>query len=310
MEPRAPPGSAGTTHPQASRGGPRAWVLGARPATLFAALAPLAAGGGLAAADGAFAPLPWAAALACAVLIQVGTNLANDYGDFRKGADTRDRLGSPRVTQAGLLRPSQVRNGAVLAFAVAVLLGLYLVGVGGWPILLIGIASIAAGILYTAGPWPFGYHGLGDPAVFLFFGLVAVGGTYYVQALAFRPEPLLAGAGVGALVTAILVVNNLRDIQTDARAGKRTLAVRLGRTGTQAEYAGLLAVAAAVPPAGVLLGGWSPGALLALAAFLGAPVALRTVFVFRDPRELNPALGRTAVIAALYGFLLGAGANL
>lgn len=288
----------------------RAWVLGARPKTLYAAVAPLAAGGGLAVADGVFAPLPFAAALACALLIQVGTNLANDYSDFVRGADADDRLGATRVTQAGLLSPESVRRGVAATFGTAVALGAYLVWVGGWPILLVGLASIAAGLAYTGGPWPFGYHGLGDLFCFLFFGLVAVGGTYWVQALALPGDVLLAGAGVGAIVTAILVVNNLRDIPTDARAGKRTLAVLLGPDGARAEYGLLLLAAAAVPPLGLAFHGWGPASLLALAALLRVPSTLRAVFRFEDPRELNPALGRTAGMAAAYGALLGTGVAL
>lgn len=287
-----------------------AWIVGARPKTLFAALAPVLAGGGLAIEDEVFALLPFLAALVCAVLIQVGTNLANDYSDHVRGADADGRLGTTRVTQAGLLSPPSVRRGVAVAFGAAVCLGAYLVAVGGWPILAIGLASIAAGVAYTGGPWPFGYHGLGDLFCFLFFGPVAVGGTYWVQALALPADVLLAGAGVGAVVTAILVVNNLRDIPTDARAGKRTLAVLLGERGARAEYLLLLSAAAAVPLLGVWLYGWPTTALLALAGFLAAPAALRTVFRFEDRRALNPVLARTAVLAATYGALLAVGVAL
>lgn len=294
-----------------SRGGRlHAWLVGARPRTLYASLAPVACGGGLAIGHGVFAPLPFAAALLCALLIQIGTNLANDYSDFVRGADAEDRLGAIRVTQAGLLGPESVRRGAAVSFGTALLLGTYLVAVGGWPILVVGLASILAGLAYTGGPWPFGYHGLGDPFCFLFFGPVAVGGTYWVQARQLPVDALAAGAGVGALVTAILVVNNLRDIPSDARAGKRTLAVKLGPAATRAEYALLLLAAGLIPLFGAFRLGWGPAGLAALAAFVSAPGALRTVYGFRDPGELNPVLGRTAVMAAAYGVLLGAGSAL
>ena len=191
--------------------------------------------------------------------------------------------------------------------SVAVLLGAYLVYVGGWPILAIGLLSIAAGIAYTGGPWPFGYHGLGDVFVFLFFGLVAVGGTYYVQALQWAPGTLLAGIGVGALTTAILVVNNLRDVETDVRAGKRTLAVLLGRRGTQVEYTLLFSIGALVPAIGVWALDWRPGCLLALAGLATGVGALRHVWRFRDPRTLNATLGVTARATGLYGFLFALG---
>ena len=285
----------------------RAWLLAARPRTLTAALAPVLVGAGLAAHHGRFALGPAAAALAGAVLIQIGTNLANDYYDFVRGGDTADRVGPVRVTQAGLVPPRSVRRAMVLVLAAAMLPGAYLVAVAGWPIVWIGLASIACAVLYTGGPFPLAYHGLGDAFVFVFFGLIAVGGTYYVQALAWPPDALLAGAGLGALSTALLVVNNLRDIETDARAGKRTLAVRLGRAGTRAEYVLLLAVAALVPLVGFMALGWPPTVLLALAA---APLSVRpleAVLSVSDPRALIPALAGTARVVALYGALLALG---
>jgi len=285
----------------------RAWLLAARPRTLTAAAAPVLVGTGLAAHDGRLAPLPAAAALVGALLIQIGTNLANDYYDFVRGGDTPERVGPVRVTQAGLLAPEAVRRGMILVLGAALLPGGYLVAVGGWPIVWIGLASIACAVLYTGGPYPLAYHGLGDVFVFVFFGLVAVGGTYFVQAGAWPPDALLAGAALGALSTALLVVNNLRDIETDARAGKRTLAVRLGRPGTRAEYVLLLLAALAVPPVGVVLFGW-PWA--SLAALLVAPLAappLRAVMRSTEPRALIVALGGTARLVALYGALLTLG---
>jgi len=283
-----------------------AWLLAIRPKTLPAAAAPVLIGAGLAGYRGVFALLPAAAALLGALLIQVATNLANDYFDFVHGADTAERVGPLRVTQAGLIAAADMRRGMLLALAAAFSVGVYLVWVGGWPIVVIGLASLACAVAYTGGPLPIAYHGLGDVFVFVFFGLVAVSGTYYVQALAFSAESLLAGAGVGALSTAILVVNNLRDLETDARAGKRTLAVRIGARGTRIEYLLLLLTGAVVPVAGIALHGWPVAVLTAPAAVALAALPARRVLTFRDPRELLPALGQTARVVALYGLLLGA----
>ncbi len=285
----------------------RAWVMAARPKTLTAAAAPVVAGTGLAAHHGVLAWLPAAAALVGAILIQIGTNLANDYYDFVRGGDTEERVGPVRVTQAGILAPERVRLAMVLVLGAAMLVGVYLVSVGGWPIVWIGLASVACAVLYTGGPFPLAYHGLGDLFVFVFFGLVAVGGTYFVQGLAWPSDALLAGAGLGALSTAILVANNLRDLDTDARAGKRTLAVRLGATGTKLEYAALLAAAAAVPVVGVGSFAWPRASLACLGAVLLAVGPLRTVLTYREPAELIPALGGTARVVALYGLLLALG---
>ena len=285
----------------------RAWVMACRPRTLTAAIAPVAAGTGLAHMHGGFAPLPALAALAGAMLIQVGTNLANDYYDHQKGGDGEGRLGPVRVTQAGLIEGRAVLRGALLAFALATGAGVYLALVAGWPVVVIGVAGIASGIAYTGGPWPLGYHGLGDLFVFVFFGLVAVAGTCYVQVLEFRPDSLTAGVALGAASTAILVVNNLRDMETDARAGKRTLAVRMGRRWTKGQYVFLLGLTAAVPPAGMLLHGWSPWVLLSLCALPAVAGSLRLVRTFREPRSLNQALAGTARFLGLFGLLLGLG---
>jgi 1,4-dihydroxy-2-naphthoate octaprenyltransferase len=251
--------------------------------------------------------MPAVAALVGAVLIQIGTNFANDYYDFVRGGDTEDRVGPVRVTLAGILRPEEVQRGMVIALGLAMMVGVYLVMVAGWPIVWIGLASVACAVLYTGGPFPLAYHGLGDVFVFVFFGLVAVGGTFYVQALEWPPDALLAGTGLGALSTAILVVNNLRDIGTDARAGKRTLAVRLGPGATKVQYVLMLLVAFDVPALGVLFFGWPTASL---AALIVAPLCvppLKKVLRFTDPRELLPALGETARVVALYGILLSAG---
>jgi 1,4-dihydroxy-2-naphthoate octaprenyltransferase len=287
----------------------RIWILASRPRTLTAAAAPVLLGTGLAVGHGAFRWGPAIASLFGALLIQIGTNLANDYYDHLRGGDTEDRIGPLRATQAGLLPPRTVRTGAFIVLAFALGVGVYLVSVGGLPILLIGIASLICAVAYTGGPFPLAYHGLGDVFVFVFFGLFAVGGTYWVQALAFSSEVLLAGAGMGAMATAILVVNNLRDIWTDARAGKRTLAVRMGPTGTKAEYLLLVFGALAVPILGINAFGWGTWTLLTLLSALPLMNPILAVFAFspaRDPRTLIPPLGGTAQAAGLYGLLLGA----
>ncbi len=282
--------------------------MASRPRTLTAAAAPVLLGTGLAIGRDGFRLGPALAALLGALLIQIGTNLANDYYDFLRGGDSEDRVGPLRVTQAGIIPPETVRNGAFLVLGMALLLGLYLVWVGGFPVVLIGLTSLVCAIAYTGGPFPLAYHGLGDLFVFVFFGIVAVGGTYWVQTLAFGPEVLLAGAGMGALATAILVVNNLRDIEADARAGKRTLAVRIGPTGTKVEFLLLLLLGFSVPFLGVAWYDWPPWTFLTLPAALLLIEPLRTVMTFSsgtDPRSLIPSLGKTAQAAGLYGLLLG-----
>jgi 1,4-dihydroxy-2-naphthoate octaprenyltransferase len=287
----------------------RAWLLAVRPKTLTAAAAPVFLGSGLAASHDAFRWLPALAALTGAFLIQIGTNLANDYYDFLRGGDTDQRIGPVRVTQAGIIRPSTVRNAAFFVLGLALLVGVYLVWVGGWPIVIIGLASLVCAVIYTGGPFPLAYHGLGDLFVFVFFGLVAVGGTYWVQALSLGMDVLLAGAGMGTLATAILVVNNLRDIRTDAVAGKRTLAVRLGVGGTRVEFFFLVFFALSVPPLGVAFYGWPALTVLAVVV-AGLPIVgpMGRIRAFKedgDPRTLIPALAGTALSAGLYGVVLG-----
>jgi len=298
----------------------RAWVMAARPQTLPAGAAPVVVGVGLAVADSVLAPGPALAALFGALLIQVGTNLANDYYDAVKGVDTDDREGFTRVTAGGLLEPRQVRRATVVTFGVAVLVGSYLVYVGGLPIVVVGLSSIAAGVLYTGGPYPYGYYGLGDLFVFVYFGLVAVTGTYYVQAVAATGEPLplgipagtvtvdagLAGAAVGALATGILVVNNVRDRETDRQTGKRTLAVLLGYRLSRVEFLGLLALAYAVPPVFWLRTG-SPAVLAPVLTLPLAALVARTVLTRTDGEALNPALERTGQLLALYALLFAVG---
>ena len=298
----------------------RAWVMAARPQTLPAGAAPVVVGVGLAVADGVLAPGPALAALVGALLIQVGTNFANDYYDAMKGADTDDREGFTRVTAGGLIEPRQVKRATIVTFGLAVLVGSYLVYVGGLPIVVVGLSSIAAGLLYTGGPYPYGYYGLGDLFVFVYFGLVAVTGTYYVQAVTATggPFPLgvppgtvpvdsvLAGVAVGALATAIIVVNNIRDRESDRQTGKHTLAVLLGYRLSRVEYLGLLALAYAVPPV-FWLRTDSPAVLAPLLTLPLAALVARTVLTRTDGAALNPALERTGQLLALYALLFALG---
>ena len=294
----------------------QAWVLATRPRTLTAGAAPVVAGTGFAAADGVFAQLPALAALVGALLIQIATNLANDYYDFKKGSDTGERLGPVRVTQAGILPPDAVFRGMVLTLVLAFLVGIYLVWVAGWPVAVIGLVSMLMGVCYTGGPYPLSYNGLGDVFVFVFFGLVATATTYHVQAGFWSPGAILAGAGLGAMSTAMLVVNNLRDRETDGAAGKRTLAVRFGDRFTVVQYFSCLAAAVAVSVVGVAAMEWSPLTLLSLAGLLPCvPAAQPVLGVLAAPdsvdrRTLNPALGMTARGVAFYGAGLGLGALL
>ncbi len=241
-----------------------------------------------------------------ALLLQITANLANDLSDFRKGADTPDRTGPVRVAAAGLVSERQLEVAIGTTVALAGLVGLGLTLIGGPILLVIGALAIGAAIAYTGGPWPYGYRGLGDVFVFVFFGLVAVIGTAYLQV--GRVEPLFAAAAipVGALTTAILVVNNLRDIPTDTAAGKRTLAVILGVRGTRAEYLSLL-VAAFIIPVLLVAAGRGLVVLLPLVALPIAAPLLRTVRTFDEPRQLNPALKGTARLALAYGVLFAIG---
>ena len=282
------------------------WLTAARPATLSAAVVPVLVGAAVAGAEEHFRPLVFAATLAAALLIQIGTNLANDLFDFERGADTSERLGPPRVTESGLIPPERVRLGTVVAFGAAAIIGLYLAFAGGWPILAIGALCIAAGIVYTGGPWPLGYHGLGDLMVFVFFGLVAVIGTYYLQAETVSAAAAVAAVPVGLLVTAILVANNLRDIETDSQAGKRTLAVRLGEWPTRLQYTLLvLGPYACLPvllPVGAGAWVWLPLLTLPLALALS-----RAVLLGAGGYALNPVLKRTAQLHLAFGSLLALG---
>ncbi len=282
--------------------------MAARPRTLPAAAAPVLVGTAYAATLGTFKPLTFIATLLGALLIQIGTNLSNDYSDARRGADTEDRLGPVRVTAGGLVPPKQVLIATYVAFGLAVLVGVYLVVVAGWQILLIGLLSILAGVLYTGGPRPYGYEGLGEVFVFLFFGLVAVTGTFFAQMEALNWESFVLAVPVGLLATAILMVNNVRDLETDRRAGKRTLAVRLGRARTRVLYAAMLALAFATAPLPWLLGGDLTAWLLL--CWLAIPLAVplvRTVRERTDGPALNGALAGTGRLQLAFCALLSAG---
>lgn len=283
------------------------WVSAARPRTLPAAVAPVLVGSALAWHDGAFALAPALLCLAFALLIQIGTNFANDYYDFVKGADTAARVGPRRAVAAGLISPATMKRAMVLAFATAFAAGLGLVVWGGPWLIVIGVASIVCGVAYTGGPFPLAYHGLGDVFVFLFFGLVAVGGTYFVQAGRLTADALLAGAGVGALAANILVVNNYRDVESDAAAGKRTLVVRLGRRAARAQFLAALGVAFLIPIVFALARGFTMWALLPqLLAPLGWSHA-RRLRESKSPSELIALLGDTGKLLALYALLFAAG---
>ena len=285
------------------------WLMAARPRTLPAAAAPVFVGTAYAATLGTFHPLRFLATLVAALFIQVGTNLSNDYSDARRGADTEDRLGPVRVTAGGLVPPKQVLLATYIAFGLAVLVGIYLIVVAGWELLLVGIASILAGFLYTGGPRPYGYEGLGDLFVFLFFGIVAVAGTVFAQREHLTWESFVLAVPVGLLATGILMVNNIRDLETDRRAGKRTLAVRLGRARARDGYALLVYLAFATAPLAWALGGrhLTPWLLLPwLALPLAAPI-VRTVRNRVDGPSLNGALARTGMLQLAFCALLSAG---
>ena len=282
------------------------WWAAARPRTLPLALAPVLVGTAVAHAESGAQAGPALAAAAGALLLQVGANFANDVFDAEKGADDETRIGPPRAVQIGWVSPGRMRAATALAFAAALAVGVYLVAIAGWPILLLGVLSIAAGLAYTGGPWPLGYHGLGEAAVFAFFGLAAVCGTCFVQIGGVPPAALAAALPVGALAAAVLVVNNLRDVDGDRRAGKRTLAVRLGRSGARAEYIALLTASYATP-----LGLWAAGAgPLVLLPLLTLPPAVgisRVVLTRSEGPALNAALAGTARLSLGFALLLAAG---
>jgi 1,4-dihydroxy-2-naphthoate octaprenyltransferase len=301
-----------------------AWVMAARPQTLPAGAAPVIVGTGLALRLGEFAALPALGALVGALLLQIGTNFANDYYDAVKGADTEDREGFTRVTAGGLIPAEQVKRAMYATFGLAILLGTYLVYVGGPVIVIVGLSSVAAGILYTGGPYPYGYRGLGELFVFVYFGLVAVTGTYYVQAMSgFAGVPplaapltvvprsemleaLVAALPAAGLSSAILVINNVRDRETDAKAGKRTLTVLLGYRFSRVEFLALVGMAYVVPVVFAVTG-WGPWALLPLLTLPVAAPLVATLLERTDGAALNPALERTGKLLAAHSVLFAVG---
>jgi 1,4-dihydroxy-2-naphthoate octaprenyltransferase len=300
----------------------RAWLIAARPQTLPAGASPVAVGAGVALQEGVFAPLPALAALVGALLIQVGTNLANDYYDAEKGVDSEDSAGYTRVTQAGLIEPERVKAAMWGTFAAAIGVGFYLAYVGGFPIVLVGLLGIASGVAYAGGPYPLGSHGLGDLFVFVWFGVVAVVGTYYAQAVAvagvgplpLAPPPgtlppiaLVASLPAAALSTNILVVNNVRDLEDDRAAGKYTLAVLVGYRWSRVEFLAMLGFAFLAPVALWLWFGVGPAVLLPLLTLPLAATVARTVLAETSEAALNPALERTGQLLAAHSLLLAVG---
>jgi 1,4-dihydroxy-2-naphthoate octaprenyltransferase len=283
------------------------WIAAARPKTLPAAVAPVLMGAAMAYDDACLHVPTLAMTFLAAVLIQIGTNLANDYYDFVKGADKADRVGPVRATQAGLVTPAQMKAAFLLTFAAAALAGLYLVARGGLPILIIGAASLVCAVLYTAGPFPLAYVGLGEVFVLPFFGPVAVGGTYYLQAGQIKPDVLIAGLAPGLLSVAILAVNNFRDIDTDRAAGKKTLAARFGYGFGVAEYITCIAIACLVPVYLTLTRGANYWSCLSLVTLAAAVFPIRTVLSRPAPAVLNDVLAETGKLLLLYSVLFSVG---
>ncbi|UCC43953.1 MAG: 1,4-dihydroxy-2-naphthoate polyprenyltransferase [Candidatus Zixiibacteriota bacterium] len=290
-----------------SRSRLKIWIMASRPKTLWAAVSPVLIGSVMAVRADGFHLAAAFAALIGAMMIQIGTNFANDYFDYRKGTDRSDRLGPTRVTQAGLVAPETMKRAVAVAFTLAAVAGLYLIWRGGWPILIIGVLSILFGILYTAGPYPLGYHGLGELFVLVFFGPVAVGGTYYVQVGQIGLPILVAGLSPGLFSVAILTVNNLRDIETDRSSGKRTLAVVFGRTFARLEYVAVIVTACAIPALLTWRGYGSVWLLLSLIVIPVAVPAVRTVLSNTDGEALNDVLASTGRLLLLFSILFCAG---
>jgi 1,4-dihydroxy-2-naphthoate octaprenyltransferase len=283
-----------------------AWTLAIRPKTLPASISPVILGTALAISDGVWRIGPALAAMAGALLMQIGVNLANDYFDWAKGVDTPDRLGPLRVTQQGLISPERVRLGILVTFLLSAAVGAYLVRVGGWPILVIGVASILSALAYSGGPYPIASHGLGELFVFVFFGLVAVCGTYYVQTLHLTGTVFSFSLPVGFLITAILVVNNLRDIATDRRVGKNTMAVLLGEGGTRLEFIILLLMAYGVPIF-LWVSGRAPVGVLLVIITVPMAVKLSRRIWRGEGASLNIARAGTANLTLAFSLILSLG---
>lgn len=284
----------------------KSFLLASRPKTLFAALTPVLVGSALAYSMGSFKPLAAFVALTCAVLIQVATNFVNDLYDFLSGADNEDRLGPTRALASGQITIKEMRLAIIILFCLTFLLGLYLVSLAGWPVLIIGVVSIMAGYAYTAGPFPLAYNGLGDLFVFVFFGLVATVGTYYVQVLDISSVSILVSIPCGALITNILIVNNYRDVETDRNSGKKTLAVILGRKLTRIEYILLLLISFFIPFHLYFEAAYSFWILIPFATL---PLAINNVkmLFYLEGKQLNKALEMTARFSFLFGLLFSIG---
>ena len=281
------------------------WVLASRLKTLTAAISPVLVGVSLAIHDGQFQPFIAFMTLLAAVLIQIGANFANDVYDFLNGSDREDRLGPTRATQSGLIPPEDMKKGMWLVFALAICVGFYLASIGGWPIVWIGLASIASAIAYTGGPYPLGYHGWGDVFVFVFFGIIAVPGTYYLQSGFVSYDSILFGIPLGALSTAILIVNNLRDADTDIKSGKRTLAVRFGKTFVKIEYIIMMMVAFVIPI--YILQFWDELSLYIILFLLPISVRLIQSLYNETGISLNSVLVNTAQFLFHFSILLSIG---
>jgi len=287
---------------------PRAvWWSAVRPATLAASVSPVLAGTAIAVHQGGIRPLAGLGALVVAVCMQLGVNFANDYSDHRRGADSPARVGPVRAASSGLVPPAQVRSAAIGAFGAAALVGIVLSLATDWRLLIVGAASLLAGALYTGGPRPYGYLGLGELFVFVFFGLVATGGTVYVESLRITPLAILFGCSMGFLASAILVLNNLRDIESDTAAGKRTLATLIGRRRTLYLLPALTAAAFAIPVV-VFMASLAPLTVLAvLFAIFIAAAPVRTAFATTSPPRLVSALKQMAVAELAFALLLSVG---
>jgi len=300
--------SAGDPSPAGRPSALRVWILAIRPATLPAAIAPVLVGLGVGLSANVFRPGPALGCLAVALLLQVAANLANDLADFRSGADSADRLGPVRVAVTGLASPRALTIATALVIGLACLVGIYLASIGGIVLIALGALAIVSALAYTGGPWPYGYRGLGEVFVFVFFGLVAVIGTAYLQTGVVDALAVLAALPMGCLAASILVVNNLRDIDGDRRAGKRTLVVSFGPGFARGEYVAMLVVAFAVPVVVWLAGlAQSPAALLPIVAIPLAIPLVRIVLDDGDARRLNPVLRGTARLELAVALLFAAG---
>ena len=281
------------------------WILASRLKTLPAAISPVIVGVSLAVHDSEFHLFTAFMTLLAAILIQIGANFANDVYDFLKGSDREDRLGPIRATQSGLISPENMKKGMWLVFTLAICVGFYLASIGGWPIVWIGLISIASGIAYTGGPYPLGYHGWGDVFVFIFFGIIAVPGTYYLQTGFVSDYSILFGIPLGALSTAILIVNNLRDADTDIKSGKRTLAVRFGKSFVKMEYIVMMILAFAIPI--YILQLWDEFSLYIILFLI--PISVRHIqSLYSETGEsLNLVLANTAKFLFHFSILLSIG---